>query len=104
MSNMLTTVDKHTVRVALNELQEELHKATSVTTESTWTELQDARKSISRAEGMFNVLRGLNLIAEWQVVAEDIERIRFNHEYIADEKRRIYKPWNTRKRPRSANQ
>lgn len=86
MSNMLTAVDKHTVRVALNELQEELYKATSVTTESTWTELQEARKSISRAEGMYNVLHGFDLITEWRVVAENIERIRFNHEYIADEK------------------
>ena len=104
MSNISVLVDKQTVRVALNELQEELYKATSVTTESTWTELQEARKSISRADGMYCILRGLDLIAEWQIVAENIEHIKLNHEYVTDEKRRIYRLRNIAKRSRSANQ
>ena len=90
MSNISVLVGKHSIVVAISELQEELRKATTITTESTWTELQEARKSISRAEGMYNVLRGLGLIAHWQVVAEDIERIKFNHDAISKEKQKNY--------------
>lgn len=91
MSNISVLVDKRSVLVAIDELQEELSKATKITTESTWTELQEARKSISRAEGMFNVLHGLDIIAGWQIVAEDIERIKLNHDAVSKEKQRDYR-------------
>ena len=66
MNNISVLVDKRSIVTAISELQEELRKATTITTESTWTELQEARKSISRAEGMYNVLHGFDLITEWR--------------------------------------
>lgn len=39
MSNISVLVDKRSIVTAISELQEELSKATKITTESTWTEL-----------------------------------------------------------------
>ena len=91
MSNISVLVDKRSIVVAISELQEELSKTTKITIESTWTQLQEARKSISRAEGMFNVLRGLDMMAEWRIVAENIELIKNNHDEISKEKQRNYR-------------
>lgn len=90
MSNIMITVDKQAVRVATNSLQEHLYSATKVTAESSWTELQEARKSLNKAQGMFSVLYELKLLPEWQIISENLIRIRASHENIARKKQKSY--------------
>lgn len=90
MNNVRITVDKQSVRTSTNSLQEHLYNATRVTAESSWTELQEARKSLWKAQGMFNALYELKLLPEWQVISENLIRIKLNHEDIAREKQRSY--------------
>lgn len=99
MNNALITVDKQSVRVASNSLQEHLYSATKVTTESSWTELQEARRSLGIAQGMFNVLYELKLLHEWQIISENLIRIRLKLEDVTRNKQKASQMKMKRRKP-----
>lgn len=97
MSNIYSAVDKQSIGVALNSLQEHLYNANSITLENSLTELKQAQKELEVAEGMFNVLYELRLLPDVQTTRENLQRIRDKHEYISNEKLRTWQKEHRRK-------
>lgn len=87
MNSISVLVDNKAIKVEVNKLHEEIYSADRVAADCSRKEFSEARRYLCKAEERFDVLYGLKLLPEWQTIAENLSRIRKNHEYIAT---RIY--------------
>lgn len=88
----MATVDKHEIIAKVEQMKEYLTIANSVNEDSLFITINEAQRQLSKAEGMYTVLQGFNLLPDWKMYQENIYRIKEKHAYILEQKRRNYRP------------
>ena len=87
-----TLVDKHITVENVNKMREYLTIANNVNENSLFEAITQARLMLSKAEGMYEVLKSDNRLPDWKMYLENICRIKEKHDYILLQKRRQRKP------------
>lgn len=88
MAIILTTVEKSAVIGLKNELYDMMKTAREITTESTFETIRKAQDAFNQAKGLYRALIALDLLNEFAVTQEDIDRIERKQLGILEEKRR----------------
>jgi hypothetical protein len=81
-------VDKKNVTYLKSIMIGHLRLAKDVRTESTILRVREAQASLHKAQGMFEVLKGLDLLDDASVIGEDIDRAIEKIDSVLEEKRR----------------
>ena len=88
MLTQLVPVDKSTVAALKEHLYKLIKSAQDITVHSTYERIRQAKESLDKAIGLHMALSALDLIDDYAVTEEDLERIERKYLSILEDKRR----------------